>query len=442
MAWRIPLSDLDYGREEEQAVLDVLRGRWLSMGPRTEAFEAACAARLGVKHALAVANGTCALELAYQQMLCPVGGEISESDDDALHDVTGPKPVVIVPAVTFVATANAALMAGADVRFADIASLDEPTVDETGWRAALTGVAPDATVILAPVHLAGFECDMTAARRVASDIGARVVEDAAHAIGGVAASGGALGAIGHAGCFSFFSNKNVATGEGGLLATDDDGLARGFRLLRSHGMTSLTWRRHAAKGHGYDVLTPGHNHRCTEITAALGLVQLGRLDAGNARRRHLWRLYREAFAAEPRLRVPFGATPSARTTSDATNPAELRLDRSACHIFPLLVESPALRDRVRDALNEAGIQTSHHYPAVHSLTAYRRHFQRAGRPLAVPDADALGAGWPDPARSSAFPLPAAVHWAAREITLPLHPNLKDVEAEETADIVLRIVRAG
>lgn len=422
--WRIPLSDLDYDESEQEAVAGVLRSRWLSMGPRTEEFEARVAEYLQVRHAIAVANGTCALEMACQVL-------IDRAREGERPDAGAAAPEVLVPDLTFVATANAALFSGARVRFADLESLTEPILrTEDAARFAEPGRIPGVSRIVAPVHYAGFDARSDEVAALARSCGARVVEDAAHAIGGRSRSGRFLGTTGDVGCFSFFANKNLATGEGGLVVTQDDALAERLRLLRSHGMTSLTWKRHSTRGHGYDVLRPGHNYRITEITAALALVQLAKLEAGNARRRRLYRLYRDAFRMSERLRVPFGDEDEA-------------IERSSCHIFPLLCASPALRDRVRASLNEAGIQTSHHYPPVHTFSFYRELAAREGGSTAGEDPapETLGQEFPSPdvIRRERFPFPAAVHYAAREITLPLHPGLKEVELEEVVSIVLRTV---
>jgi dTDP-4-amino-4,6-dideoxygalactose transaminase len=413
--WRIPLSDLNYGPEEEAAVLEVLRSRWLSMGPKTEQFEAAAAEYLGVAHAIAVTNCTCALELAYEYIL-DVRGERGLCTDR--------RPMVVVPDITFVATSNAAIYAGARPTFCDITNLNLPTARLTHAR-ALVDAGSGAAAAVALMHYGGFDAGAEQFAELCRSHNIALVEDAAHAIGARTSTGKALGTIGDIGCYSFFSNKNLATGEGGLLVTNDDDTAIGLRLLRSHGMTSLTYQRHRTRTHGYDVLSVGHNHRCTEIMAALALEQLKKLDAGNARRRELFRLYRTAFEGETRLLIPFAGDDEA-------------IDRSACHIFSLLCSSPGLRDRVRDALTNAGIQTSHHYPPVHTFTYYHK---TVGAGIHIPSRHELGEGFPPGWASgrSEFPLAASVHYAARQITLPLHPALANSEVDEIATTVLRAI---
>ncbi|MGI8906937.1 MAG: DegT/DnrJ/EryC1/StrS family aminotransferase [Candidatus Sumerlaeaceae bacterium] len=419
--WRVPLSDLNYGPEEEAAVLDVLRSRWLTMGPRTEEFEAQVAAYLDVKHAIAVANCTCGLHLAYQLLLA---ASHSSSSVASTSSGTARKPVVLVPDITFVASSNAAISSGARPTFCDIIDLKTPTARATHAQ-ALIDSASGAAAIFCLVHYAGFDAGTDEFLKLSRARGMMLVEDAAHAIGARNSAGQMLGTIGDIGCYSFFSNKNLATGEGGLLVTNNDDIATGLRLLRSHGMTSLTYQRHRSKSHGYDVVSIGHNYRCTEIMAALGIEQLKKLDAGNERRRQLYRLYCEAFGDESRLLVPFAESTEA-------------IDRAACHIFPLVCAGAGLRDRIRDALTNAGVQTSHHYPPVHTFSYYRK---TVGGGVRIPEMHELGDGFP-PAWAggrAAFPLAASVHYAARQITLPLHPNLKNSELEEIVSIVLRTV---
>ncbi|HMT22032.1 MAG TPA: aminotransferase class I/II-fold pyridoxal phosphate-dependent enzyme, partial [Promineifilum sp.] len=222
--WRIPLADIDMGPEEEAAVLDVVRRRWLSMGETTAAFESEFGALTGARHALAVTNCTAALHLA------------------GLALGWGPGDEVIVPSLTFVATANAVRYTGATPVFADIASLDDFSLSAVD---VATRITPRTRAIVV-VHYAGYAADMPAILALAEQHGLDVVEDVAHAPG-ASLDGRALGVWGRIGCFSFFANKNMTTGEGGMITTDDDELAARLRLLRSHGMTSLTWDRH--KGH-------------------------------------------------------------------------------------------------------------------------------------------------------------------------------------------------
>lgn len=389
--WRIPLSDLNYDDAEQRAVAEVLGSRWLTMGPKTEEFEAAMAAYLGVKHAIAVSNCTCALELAYAWALRGGGNR-------------GPRRV-LVPDMTFVATANAAAVQGADVRLFDIGSADEPLADTQAARAALAGEEGTVAAI-AIVHYAGFDASSDGFLAAARDAGALLIEDNAHGVGGRAASGRMLGTTGDMGVFSFFSNKNLATGEGGMVVTDDADCATTLRGARSHGMSAPTYERHAARRHGYDVSAVGHNYRCTEITAALGIEQLKKLEAGNERRRVLYRLYREHLHGVEGIAVAFAGSDEA-------------ISRSSCHILPLVCATTAHRDSVRGALDAAGIQSSHHYSAIHTFSAYQRM------------AGVASAG-----------CPVSADFAGREITLPLHPRLTESEVDEICSVVRKVAASS
>jgi dTDP-4-amino-4,6-dideoxygalactose transaminase len=367
--WRIPLADIDLGPDEEAAALDVLRRRWLSMGEVTAAFEADFARLTGSRYALAVANCTAALHLA------------------GLALGWGPGDEVIVPSLTFVATANAVRYTGAAPVFADITGEHDFSLSVGD----VAGRVTSRTRAIIAVHYAGHAADMPAILALADQYGLDVVEDVAHAPG-ASLEGRALGAWGRVGCFSFFANKNMTTGEGGMLTTDDDALAERLRLLRSHGMTSLTWDRHRGHAWSYDVVAPGYNYRMDEMRAAIGRVQLGKLEGSNRRRRALDALYRELLpAALPAVGVPYAATRGA----------------PACHLRPVLLPDGVDRPRFMAEMKARGIQTSIHYPPVHLFTAYR--LERGSRSL--------------PLTESA---------GAREVTLPLYPSMS---ADDVASVV-------
>jgi len=374
MEWRVPLADLDYGAEEEAAVLGVLRSRWLTMGGVTQEFEAQFARLAGCKHALAVSNATQALHLA-----CLALG-ISPGDE------------VIVPSLTFVATANAVLYTGAEVRFADILGPDELTIDPASIEQAIT---PRTRAIIV-MHYAGYPCRMREIMALAEKHGLAVIEDAAHAPG-ASLDGKALGTWGSLGCFSFFSNKNLSTGEGGMVTTDSDALAEKVRLMRSHGMTSLTYDRHKGHAFSYDVVELGYNYRIDELRAALGVAQLGKLERNNARRADLTRLYWQELSGLG-VELPFS------TTMQGV---------SAHHIFPMLLPPGLDRQRFMEALRDAGIQSSIHYRPIHTFSYYRGHYGQQH-------------------------LPRTEDAAAREVTLPLYPTM----GEEKVRVVVEAVKAA
>ncbi len=367
MIWRVPLADLNYGEEEERAVVDVLRSRWLTMGSVTQRFEEEFAAYLGVKHALAVSNATVALHLA-----CVALG-IGRGDE------------VIVPSLTFVATANAVLYTGADVRFADIVGPDELNISPEQIEEKIT----PRTRAMIVVHYGGYTCRMDSILRVASRHNLSVIEDAAHAPG-ASLNGKALGTFGDVGCFSFFSNKNLSTGEGGMLVTNRDDVAERVRLLRSHGMTTLTWDRYQGHAYTYDVVDLGYNYRIDEIRSALGLAQLHKLTSDNARRKAITERYWKQLG-DSNIGLPFRNSPG----------------EPSFHIFPLLLPEYGNRQKFIEGMKAQGIQTSIHYPPIHQFSFYRKRFP-------------------------AVSLPATEASAARQVTLPLYPAMKD----DTVDIVV------
>ncbi|NUQ63591.1 MAG: DegT/DnrJ/EryC1/StrS family aminotransferase [Pirellulales bacterium] len=378
---RYPLSDIDYDEQEVEAVAEVVRGKWLSLGPRTAEFEETLAEFLGAKHAVAVSNCTAALHLA--MLACGLG----------------PGDEVLVPSYTFVATANAITYVGATPVFVDITGPGDLNLDPGDVEAKIT----PRTRAIVPVHLAGFPAAMDRIMAIARRHHLAVIEDACHAIGTrYAGSGGKsfpgrmAGTIGDAGCFSFFANKSLATGEGGMLVTDDDAIAARVRLARSHGMSKSSWDKASGRATDYDIEQVGYNYRCTELTAALGLVQLGKLPASTRRRKSLVARYRQRLGGAGGLAVPFLD----------------RIDDSSHYIFPVLVADASRRNEFRQRLLARGIQTSVHYPPVHCFTHYRQ---------ACPDTPLLE---------------RTVDAASREVTLPLHPLLDETDIDAICDGVL------
>lgn len=336
MAWQVPLFDLEYDEREEVAVLDVLRSKWLTMGDRTTEFERAFREELGGGHVLAAANGTAALHLAVR-----AAG-------------VGPGDEVIVPDLTFVATANAVLYEEATPVFADVVGEHDLTIDPDDIADKIT---PRTKAIMV-VHYAGYPCRMDEVLSVAREHGLAVIEDSAHSPG-ASYEGQALGTLGDFGCFSFFSNKNLAAGEGGAIWCRDEEAAKRLRLMRSHGMTAQTLDRHKGHAWGYDVTELGYNYRLTEIEAALALVQLEKLSAGNAARRARVERYRELLSDVPGLVVPFADFESGWEFEGS----------SSYHLMVVLLPPGTDRERVQASLKDAGIQTSVHYRPVHTFSS-------------------------------------------------------------------------
>jgi dTDP-4-amino-4,6-dideoxygalactose transaminase len=370
--WRVPLADVVVSEEDIAALAETYRSGWLSMGPRTAQLEEAFAAYAGARHALAVANGTAALHLA-----CLAAG-------------LGPGDEVVVPSMTFVASVNAIAYTGATPVFAEIAGLSEPWLAAAAAEAA---IGPRTRAIMT-VAYGGHPGQTEALLELAQRRGLTLLEDAAHAAG-ARVGGRHLGTLGAVGAFSFFSNKNLAVGEGGALTTDDDELAARMRLLRSHGMTTLTWDRHRGHAAAYDVVALGFNYRIDEPRAALAAIRLARLDEENRRRHRLDLRYRELLAGVE------GVTPTAA-------PPHGPDDVPAHHLFTVVLDEGLDRDGLRQRLAEAGIQTSLHYPPVHRFAIYAE-----GAPeLALTDA-----------------------YAARAVTLPMFASLTDAQQDLVVEAI-------
>ena len=365
--WRVPLADVVIEPAEIELVADAYRSGWLSMGPRTEQLESDLREYTGAKHALATANCTAALHLA-----CMAAG-LGEGDE------------VIVPSLSFVATANAVRYTGATPVFADIAGLDRPWLSA---RAAAAAIGERTKAIMG-MSYGGHPGETDELATLASERGLLMLEDAAHGLGGRSGSG-PLGTVGAMGAYSFFSNKNLPVGEGGALVCDDPAFAERAKLLRSHGMTSLSWDRHKGHSFGYDVVDLGFNYRIDEPRAALAAARLARLDDDNAARAKLDAAYRQALAGIDRVEPAM--PPPAKGSS-------------AHHIFTVVVDEGVDRDAVRESLAGARVQTSLHYPPIHRFSIYG-----GGQELPLTDS-----------------------YASRAITLPLFPHMALGELETVVD---------
>jgi dTDP-4-amino-4,6-dideoxygalactose transaminase len=334
MNYTIPLFDLNFDEAEEKAVLETIRSKWISTGPKIIEFENKFAELFGVKYAIALSNCTVALHLAM------ILSDIKEGDE------------VICPSLTFVATVNAIRYVKAIPVFADIKSYEDLTIDPIDIKKKIT----PKTKAIVVMHYGGFACDIDAIMTIAKDYNLKVIEDASHAPLSEY-NGRKLGTIGDIGCFSFFSNKNISTGEGGLLDTNDKAIYERAKLLRSHGMTSLSYER--AKGHStkYDVIELGYNYRMDDIRASIGLVQLSKLKDDLEKRALIRKWYIEELSQINEIIIPF---------KDYS-------EFSSNYIFPIIIKNSTAekRDKIRDKLAEAGIQTSVHYPAVHKFSIYK-----------------------------------------------------------------------
>jgi dTDP-4-amino-4,6-dideoxygalactose transaminase len=304
----------------------------------------------------------------------------------------GPGDEVLVPSLTFVATVNSVLYVGATPVFVDIESLQRPHIS---LRDAARKCSPRTKAVIV-MHFAGYTVDGDAWQEFSRSRGLRLIEDAAHASGVHGIGSGSDAAV-----FSFFGNKNMTTAEGGMVFARDPELLTRIRRLRSHGMTTSSWERSKGHAFSYDVPELGYNYRMDELRAALGLVQLAKLPGWNAERQRLTALYRNRLAvACPQVSMPF-------------EPG----DASAYHVLPILLPEDCDRTQVMRAMREAGVQTTIHYPCAHQFSYYRELCPGQRLPL-----------------SETF--------AARELTLPLHPALGAANVDVVVDVLAAALRAA
>lgn len=366
---------LPYGRQsidddDIAAVAQALKADFLTTGPTVDAFEVAFAETVGARHAVACSNGTAALHLAMMAL-----------------DVK-PGEVVIAPSITFLATANCARYVGADVVFADVDPNTGLMTAET-LAQAVDRVGDRRLRAVLPVHLRGDACDLPGLEALARDAGAVLVEDAPHAVGTTMRYGNTseiVGDVRHSAMatFSFHPVKTIATGEGGMITTNDPAIAARLKVLRSHGMV----RPEGCEPWWYEMPEPGFNYRLPDILCALGISQLKKLPRFAARRRALGAAYGEALA------------PLAPVVKIATQPA---WSDPVLHLLVALIDFDAVgktRREVVEALKARGVGTQVHYIPVHRQPYYRNLYG----PLDLPGAEA---------------------WYARCLSLPLYPGMED-----------------
>lgn len=372
---KIPLFDLNFGQEEEIAAVETIRSKWISMGPRTNLFEKRFAAMHKSKHAIAVTNCTAALHLSLRILGVRPGDE------------------VIVPSLTFVATASCVRMVGAKPVFADVCSFDDWTISPDDIARKIT---PKTRAIIA-MHYGGFGADMIKICEIAKAHNLKVVEDACHAPLGKR-EGCHLGTFGDFACYSFYSNKNMATGEGGMLLTQNDEYAARARLLRAHGMTATAYDREQGKEF-YDVVDWGYNYRIDDIRAAIGLVQLEKLTIDIDKRALMVARYRMNLNKIKGIHIPF-----LNYSGESSN-----------YVFGILLDENFDRSVLRKVLEERGIGTSMHYPPVHQFKSFL---------------------------SDAPSLPITEIIGAQEVSLPLYSSMSEEDVDRvchelTQNILLR-----
>jgi dTDP-4-amino-4,6-dideoxygalactose transaminase len=378
----LPLATPIIGEEEISEVVDCLRSGWITAGPKVKRFERALEAQLGASHVRCVSSCTAALTLA-------------------LHVAAiGPGDEVLVPAMTFVATANAVEDAGATPVLVD----SEPGTGLMDLDAAEAAITPRTRAVM-PVHLAGRPIDLDRLGALRDAYGLTVIEDAAHAMG-TRWRDTPIGTHGNLAAFSFYATKNVTTAEGGALATDNPCIAREVERLALHGLSLGAWQRYGDAGfRHFEVASPGLKANMTDLSASIGLHQLPRLEAWTERRAHLAARYDRLLADLP------------VETPPATDPR----GRHSWHLYSVLVspEAGIGRDAVVDGLLQRRIGTGVHYRGVHLHPYY---------------ATKCGVAPED--------LPVATDISERTLSLPLSPALTESDQDDVVEALSAVLASG
>ena len=395
---KVPFAVPSITEQEIEAVVATLRSGWLTTGPVTQAFEEAFANAIGARHALAVNSGTAALHLALEALGVEAGDQ------------------VLVPTWTFTATAEVVRYLGADPVFIDVdpvtLNIDVPKLEERIEALRSESSAKIKAVI--PVHVGGQACEMDEIISLARTHDLKVVEDAAHAFPTTVDSASVtdskrcsrmVGSIGHATAFSFYATKPIATGEGGMLTTDDDRAAEHIRLMRLHGLNTHAWDRGnvSLPPWYYEVLAPGFKYNLTDIASALGLVQLKRSQKLLERRTSIANRYSNAFRSHPTIEPP--VFPHAGNVC-------------AWHLYIIRLNLDRLtidRTRFTQELNSRGIGCSVHFIPLH-MQPY----------------------WRDLYRLAPSMFPVASQQFFRVISLPIYPDMTDGAVDRVIDAVIDV----
>jgi dTDP-4-amino-4,6-dideoxygalactose transaminase len=381
MPWKVPLFETCFGPEELEAVQQPLRDQWITMGEVTIRFEEAFAKRCGVKHAIAVNNCTAALHLAVLAAGIKAGDE------------------VICPTLTFVATANAIRYVGATPVFCDPVGPENLNIGPTQIENLIT----EKTRGIMVVHYAGFPCDMVTIQDLATRHDLVIIEDCAHALFSTL-HGRSCGSWGTVAGFSFFGNKNMTCGEGGMVTTNDDQVAECVRNMRSHGMTTLTLDRYKGRAFTYDVIAHGYNYRMDEMRSAMALVQLNRLDGFLRERSRIRERYCQQLKGSQIL-IPTFDWESISQQGDTVG----------YHIMPILLPSGCKREAISNRLKEDGIQSSVHYRPIHTFSVFSRKHEV---PLHLRKSEDI---------------------ADRELTLPMFPTMTNEQVDLVCKSLLNSV---
>lgn len=382
MHWRVPLFEPCFGPEELKAIQQPLLDQWITMGDVTIRLEEAFAKKCGVKHAIAVNNCTAALHLAVLAAGIKTGDE------------------VICPTLTFVATANAIRYVGATPVFCEPVGPENLNIGAMQAESLITAKTRGIMV----VHYAGFPVDMVAMQELAAKHSLVIIEDCAHALFSTL-HGRSCGTWGTVAGFSFFGNKNMTCGEGGMVTTNDDQVAERVRNLRSHGMTTLTLDRYKGRAFTYDVIAHGYNYRLDDMRSALALAQLNRLDGFLQERTRVREKYCQRLAGSQLLIPDFDWASISRQG-----------DTVGHHIMPVLLPVGCNREVVAHHLKEEGIQSSVHYRPIHTFSVFSHNEESSDR---MRRAEAI---------------------AERELTLPMFPTMTNEQVDLVCDSLLELFK--
>jgi dTDP-4-amino-4,6-dideoxygalactose transaminase len=368
------------GDEEYEEVLDTLRSGWITMGPKTRQFEQAFARHVGASHAIATSSCTAGLHVAL------VAGNVGPGDE------------VITTPLTFCSTANVIIHQGAIPVLADVQP-ETYNIDPEEIEKRLT----PRTKALIPVHLGGQPCEMEAIQALAEQHDLLVIEDAAHALG-AEYKGRRIGTFGDVTVFSFYATKNLTTGEGGMVCTEDEDLAERISILRLHGISSDAWKRYSDKGSWYyEVLLPGYKYNMTDVQAALGLHQLAKQERFQELREEYARIYAEAFADLPEITAPY--------VEDHV--------RHAWHLYLIRLDLERLaidRGQFIEALRRENVGASVHFIPLHLHPYYQQQygFKKGDYPVAEKVYEGI-------------------------VSLPLYPKMTRRDVDDVIEAVSRVI---
>lgn len=378
----LPFALPDTDEAEVSAVAEVIRSGWLTTGAKTRSFEAAFAKLVGAKHAIAVNSCTAAMHLALEAVGVKAGDK------------------VLTTPYTFAATAEVIRYMGAHPLFVDVRA-DTLNLD---MQRVADALKRERVAAIMPVHIAGEPCELDALRELAGNI--PIIEDAAHALP-TKLGERMVGNLSRFTCFSFYATKTLATGEGGMITTDDDAAADRCRIMSLHGISRDAWKRYTAEGSwAYEVIAPGYKYNLTDIASALGLVQLAKLETMWRRRVEIAKRYDAAFAVRPELQLP----------------ARAAANQHAWHLYMLRVDNERLRggrDAFTEALKKRNIGVSVHFIPLHTQPYYR---------------DTYGYKPED--------FPVAYREFRREVSLPIYSRMTDRDVDDVIGAVLEVVEAS